>query len=205
MRLNINLASQPYQDARQFWLRWGTALVAASVLTLALLSITITNWFDARRDHATIAAYRAQIAQRDNTRQLAENFLNRPENRATRDQSQFLNELIERKSLSWTHVLEDLERVMPARVHLVSIHPELDDSNQLRLKMVVGGDSRDHAVELARRMEESRRFTQTYIESEHPAATGSGDAVEFNINGVYVPETMPAPSLKAETTKRSNP
>ncbi len=27
MRLDINLASQPYEDARQFWLRWGTALV----------------------------------------------------------------------------------------------------------------------------------------------------------------------------------
>ena len=50
-------------------------------------------------------------------------FLNRPENRNTRDESQFLNELIERKSFSWTRVLENLEKVMPPRVHLVSISP----------------------------------------------------------------------------------
>ena len=38
MRLDINLASQPYEDARQFWMRWGTALGAAALLTLALLT-----------------------------------------------------------------------------------------------------------------------------------------------------------------------
>ena len=211
MRLDINLASQPYEDARQFWLRWGTALAAAIVLTLALLTITVTGWFAARRDHAKIADLRVAIAQRDQTRQRAEEFLNQPENRTTRDQSQFLNGLIERKALSWTHVLEDLEKVMPARVHLVSIHPELDEDNQLMLKMLVAGDSRERALDLPRRMEESQHFTQTYIETEHAAPPGSGDTVEFNISGVYIPEKEPArtpepaPTSKTSTSKRSTP
>lgn len=64
MRLDINLATQPYEDSRQFWLRWGTALVATATLTLGLLAFTAMNWFTARRDHATIATYRSQIAQR---------------------------------------------------------------------------------------------------------------------------------------------
>ena len=211
MRLDINLASQPYEDARQFWLRWGTALGAASILTLILVTITITSWLAALHDHAAIANFRAEIAQRDRTRQLAEQYLNRPENRSTRDQSQFINELIERKSLSWTRVLEDLEKVMPARVHLVSIQPELDDDNRLTLKMVVGGDSRDKAIELAQRMEESKHFSQTYIETEHSATETTGDKVQFLINGIYVPATeaalnpAPAPAPKSGTTKRSQP
>ncbi len=217
MRLDINLASQPYEDARQFWMRWGTALAVAVILTLALVTFTISNWLAARRDHATIANYRAEIAQRDRKRQQAEEFLNRPENRATRDQSQFLNQLIERKTLSWTHVLEDLEKVMPARVHLVSIHPALDEGNQLTLRLVVAGDSRDKALELVRRMEDSGRFTQTYIETETSAAAGTGDTVQFNLNGVYVPGTLPAPTLtpvaqtqiqtkpKTKTSSRSKP
>jgi type IV pilus assembly protein PilN len=213
MRLDINLASQPYQDARQFWLRWGTALTVAAILTLALVTITVTDWFSARRDHAEIAGLRSEIAQRDRTRQQAEVFLSQPENRTTRDQSQFLNRLIERKSLSWTLVLEDLEKVMPVRVHLVSIHPELDEGNQLKLKMVVAGD-RDRALELTRRMEDSRHFSQTYIETESPATSGSGDMVQFDINGIYIPETTPiapapAPKTeipkKTETPKRSKP
>jgi type IV pilus assembly protein PilN len=206
MRLEINLASQPYEDARQFWLRWGTALGLVSISTLVLLALTITGWFTARHDHATIASYRAQIAQRDRTRELAQEFLNRPENRSTRDQSQFLNELIERKSLSWTHVLEDLERVMPPRLHVVSIAPQLDEDNQLTLKLVVGGDSRDKAIELAQRMEESKHFAQTYIETERSgAAESSGDRVEFDINGVYVPETETASASAPASTSASTP
>jgi type IV pilus assembly protein PilN len=204
MRLDINLASQPYEDARQFWMRWGTGLAVVVIVTLVLLTNTISGWFAARHDHATVASYRAQIAQRDRKRQQAEDFLNRPENRSTRDQSQFLNELIERKSFSWTRVLEDLEKVMPARVHLVSIHPELDEENQLKLKMAIAGDSRDRALELARRMEDSRRFTQTYIENESFRPSTSGDPFQFNIVATYVPETIPVPAAaKAETPKRS--
>jgi len=212
MRLDINLASQPYEDARQFWLRWGTAIVAAGILTLVLLSLAITGWLTARHDHAQIAKLRADIAQRDRTRRQAEEFLNRPENRTIRDESQFLNELIERKSLSWTYVLEDLEKVMPPRVHLVSIQPELDEDNQLRLKMLVAGDSRDRALELARRMEDSRRFAQTYIDTEHAAPAGSGDAVEIGMASTYIPEAAAAPTPppapkrtpKTETSKGSN-
>jgi Tfp pilus assembly protein PilN len=207
MRLDINLASQPYEDARQFWMRWGTALIAATILTLALLVITIFGWLAARHDHAQIAGLKSEIAQRDLIRQQAEDFLNRPENRTTRDESQFLNELIERKQFSWTHVLEDLEKVMPPRIHLVSIHPELDEDNQLSLKMVVAGDARDRALELARRMEDSGRFAQTYIVKEHSdvAAAKGGDTVEFEIHGIYVPVTIPAPSQKTASSKGSTP
>lgn len=189
MRLDINLASQPYEDARSFWMRWGTAVGALGLLTLVLLTMDITGWVNARRDRDAISQKRAMIAERDQIRVNAEAFLNRPENRATRDESQFLNQLIERKAFSWTRVLESLEKVMPARVHLVSISPELDDDNQLSIKMRVAGDSRDRAIELMRRMEESRRFAQTQIISESYAPSPTGDTEQIDIAAIYIPET----------------
>lgn len=206
MRLDINLASQPYEDARRFWLRWGTALVAAAALTLFLIAATFTGWFNARRDRGQIADLRAQIAERDQVRQRAQQFLDRPENRATRDESQFINDLIDRKSFSWTRVLEDLEKVMPARLHLVAIHPELDPDNQLKVKMTVAGESRERAIELARRMEDSRRFSQTYIDTESTDTSHPGDAVLVGINAIYVPQTdavaEPAPASAAAPKKQ---
>ncbi|MGA9981250.1 MAG: PilN domain-containing protein [Candidatus Sulfotelmatobacter sp.] len=190
MRVDINLASQPYQDAREFWLRWGTALAAACVLSLALLVSTVTGWSNARRDRTTISDLRQKIAQRDQIRAQAEEFLNRPENRTTRDESQIINSLIERKAFSWTRLLEDMEKVMPPGVHLVSIQPKLDDENQLAVKMTVAGTSRDRAIELAHRMEESRHFTQTAIEKEGIAQTQTGDSVQFEIAAIYVPELV---------------
>ncbi len=200
MRLDINLASQPYEDARQFWMRWGTAVGALGLLTLILLALDITGWMNARRDREAIAQKRAMIAERDQLRANAERILNLPENRSTRDQSQFLNELIERKAFSWTRVLENLEKVMPPRVHLTSISPQLDEDNQLGLKMTVAGDSRDRAIELARRMEESRRFAQTNIISERfEKSTGSGDTEQFDIVAIYIPEPLAAATAAPKT------
>jgi|SRR5579871_3315569 len=190
MRLDINLASQPYEDARQFWMRWGTAVGVVGLLTLVLLTLDVTGWVDARRDRSVISQKEAAIADRDRTRTQAEEFLNRSENRTTRDESQFLNELIERKAFSWTRVLENLERVMPPRVHLVAISPQLDEDNQLALKMTVAGDSRDRAIELTRRMEESRRFSKTEILHENHIDSQTGDTEQVEIGAIYIPELL---------------
>jgi type IV pilus assembly protein PilN len=203
MRLDINLASRPYEDARQFWMRWGTAVAVVGLLTLVLLALDITGWINARRDRAAIAEKRAMIADRDQLRANAEKILNLPENRSTRDQSQFLNELIERKAFSWTRVLENLEKVMPPRVHLMSINPQLDEDNQLGLKMTVAGDSRDRAIELARRMEESRRFSQTNIVSESSGQSTSGDTERFDIVAIYIPEPLAAAGAAPKTDTKS--
>ncbi|MCU1295965.1 MAG: hypothetical protein JWO91_243 [Acidobacteriaceae bacterium] len=200
MRVNINLASHPYEDVRNFWLRWGGALAGIGILTLILLYLTFTGYADARKDRDLIRQRQTQIADRDRESAQAQALLNLPQNRSTRDRSQFLNDLFERKAFSWTRVFEDLERVMPARMHVVSIHPETNTDNQLELKLVVGGDSHEHALELVRKMEASPRFRRTYIEKEHFPLPGQNvtDAVEFDIMAVYVPETGVSENRAAE-------
>jgi hypothetical protein len=205
MRLDINLASQPYEDARKFWTGWGTVIGVAGLFTVILLTTTALGWVSARRDRMAMADRRAKIAECDRIRAEDEAFLNRPENRNTRDTSQFLNELIERKAFSWTRVLESLEQVMPGRVHLVSIHPELDEDNQLALKMTVAGDARDKAIELARRMEESGRFAQVNIIGEHFSQSNTGDTEQFDIVAIYVPEQLVAANQpKTDLTDQMN-
>jgi type IV pilus assembly protein PilN len=209
MRLDINLASQPYEDAQQFWMRWGTVVGAVGLLTLVLLTLDVTGWVNARRDRAALAEKRSMIADRDRLRAQAEGILNLPQNRVTRDESQFLNELIERKAFSWTRVLENLEKVMPPHVHLMSISPQLDDDNELGLKMTVAGDSRDRALELARRMEDSRRFSQTRVEAGHSEQSATGDTERFDIVALYIPEPptgeLPAKSApKAESKPKTD-
>jgi type IV pilus assembly protein PilN len=192
MRIDINLASQPYEDARQFWMRWGTAVGALGILTLILLALDITGWNNARKDRLSMSQTRTLIADRDRVRADAERVLNLPENRTTRDESQFLNQLIERKAFSWTRVLENLEKVMPPRVHVVSISPQLNEDNELALKMTVAGESRDRAIELARRMEESHRFAQTQIVREATAAQSqNGDTELCELVAIYIPEAPP--------------
>ena len=189
MRLGINLATQPYEDSQQFWLRWGGGLVALGLVTAGLLYFTLVGWLGARKDRRLIAQYQTQIEARDKEKADAQVLMNMPQNANTRDRSQFLNDLFYRKAFSWTHVFEELERVMPPRVHVVSIHPELAVDNELAIKLVVAGDSREKALELVRKMESSTHFHQTEIEQESVGngQVSSGDAVRFDISALYVP------------------
>ena len=119
--------------------------------------------------------------------------MNQPANRMVRDRSRFLNALFQRKAFSWTRVFEDLERVMPAHLHVVSIHPDVSADNNAEIKLLVGGDSREQALDLVRKMEGSKRFKQTRIDnikfaSEEQRTT---DPVLFDIVTSYVPSTQP--------------
>jgi hypothetical protein len=73
--------------------------------------------------------------------------------------------------------------------------------------MTVAGTSRDRAIELAHRMEESRHFTQTSIDKEAIAQTQSGDAVQFDIAAIYVPElfTENTPAAASTAPKKTAP
>lgn len=197
MRVTINLASQPFEDAQRFVRQWTLTLGLVGLLTLVLVVgavLRLRSWsVEERRIHDL----QAQLAQGDREIGQAEAFLNRPENRDTRDKSLILNDLIARKAFSWTEVFSDLERIMPPRLHVVSIRPELTPDNQLALRMMVAGESRERALELVRHMEKSPRFRQPQIvaEARQEQPQDPGDRVQFDITALYAAEgTQQAPS-----------
>src|ERR1700688_2701176 len=186
MRLDINLATRPYEDAREFWGRWGLGVGLLAASTLLLIGFAVQSWIHAGRDRQEIRSLQQQIAERDGERAKAQAFLDQSANRSTRDQSQFLNGLIQRKAFSWTRVFEDLERVMPSQLHVVSLRPELNEQNQMQLDMKVACDTRGAAVELVHRMECSRHFQGAQLVSEgQNGETGSG--VVASVVAIYIP------------------
>jgi type IV pilus assembly protein PilN len=191
MRLDINLATRPYEDARKFWARWGLGIGLLGVLTVFLLGLTVKDWHNAGKDRQEIARLQAQIAERDSERAKAQAYLDMAANRSTRDQSQFLNGLIQRKSFSWTRVFEDLEQVMPRNLHVVSLRPELNDQNQMELDMRVVGDNRSAAIELVHRMEGSKHFQGAQLMSESQGGEGGPNMVVASVVAIYVPDAVP--------------
>ena len=188
MRLDINLATRPYEDAREFWTRWGLGVGLLAVLTLFLLGLAVSDWRKAGRDRHDIAQLQKQIAERDAERAQAQAFLDLTVNRSTRDQSQFLNGLIQRKSFSWTRVFEDLEQVMPPNLHVVSLRPELNEQNQMQLEMKVACDTRAAAVELVHRMEGSKHFQGAQLVQEN-VGSDNGSNVAASVLSIYVPDS----------------
>ncbi len=199
MRITINLASQPFEDAQRFVRQWTLTLSLVGLLTLALVVGAVLRLRSWRVEELRIHDLQSQLAQGDREIGQAEAFLNRPENRDTRDKSLILNELIVRKAFSWTEVFSDLERIMPPRLHVVSIRPELTPDNQLELRMVVAGESRERALDLVRRMEQSPHFRQPQVvaEAREDAPQNPGDRVQFDISTLYAATTFPQPALSS--------
>jgi len=193
MRFNINLASQPYQDSRQFWIYWGASLGLLALITAALVYFAVIGFMAGASDRHEISQLRSEVDRLDQEKNQAQAMLNRPDNRIVRDRSRFLNQLFEQKALSWTLIFEQLEQVMPAHLHVISIQPGLTQENDMQLKLVVGGDTREQALDLVRKMENSRHFKQTRIEAEKYSDKENDnkkDRVQFDIEALYVP---PAP------------
>ncbi len=202
MRLDINLATRPYEDAREFWLRWGLAVGLLTLLTLSLLAWTVRSWQIAGRDRQSIAQLQTQIAERDRERSQAQAFLDMASNRSTRDQSQFLNGLIQRKSFSWTRVFEELEQVMPTNLHVVSLRPGLNDQNQMELEMRVVGVTRSAAVDLVQHMEGSKHFQGAQLVQENSDEKGTG--ILATVVSIYVPDSI-SPISESISDSRSDP
>ena len=211
MRFDINLASQPYQDVQRFLVRWGSLLIGLLVLTIVLVYAATASFLSWRVSERRLDALRQQIAERDQQRTNAERFLNRPENRQVRDRSQFLNAAFSRKAFSWTEIFSDLETLVPGKLRVLSIRPEVTEDNQLQLRLSVSGTARDAAVELVRRLEKSPHFTAASIDSE-TALMPSGsehDTIRFDITALYIPSFArtrkgPADAERAEGPARES-
>ena len=192
MRVAINLATQPYEVAREYSRRMTMVIAGLGIVAVLLVGYILSLRAHTRTINRQIAAVQQQIDSLDREETQARAILNKPANRVIADQSDFLNELFARKSLSWTRIFTEMEKLVPPELHVVSMKPEYTKTNDLVLHVVVATDSRARAVELVRHMEKSNHFRQAQIVAEtavaNTSAQGSqGGGIQFDIAGIYVP------------------
>jgi len=192
MRIHINLASQPYEVAQSYLRRMTMLIAALGIVGVLLASYIIYQRQYSRGINRQLADVQRQIESLGTEEAQARAILNKPANRVIADQSDFLNQLFARKSLSWTRIFTEMEKIVPADLHVVSMKPEYTKTNDLVLHVIVATDSRDRAVEMVRNMEKSSHLRQAQIVAE-TVTTNAGDQaagggnIQFDIAAVYVP------------------
>ncbi len=195
MRFNINLASQPYEAARQFRRRMGGVVAVLAIIGVSLVGYIVYQRIQSRDINRQLSEVRQEISGLNQEEAQARAILNKPENRDVADQSQFLNQLFARKALSWTRVFTEMERIVPPDLHVVSMKPEYNKTNDLILHVVVATGSRGRAVEMVRRMEKSIHFHQAEIVAETVTANAGDQSagpgnIQFDIAAVYLPNVQ---------------
>ena len=209
MRFTINLASQPYEAARQFRQRIGAVVAALALVAVTLVGYIVYQRVQSRTINQQLSEAHREIDNLNREEAQARAILNKPENRDVAETSEFLNQLFARKALSWTRVFTEMERIMPPDLHVVSMKPEYNKTNDLTLHVVVATGSRGRAVELVRRMEKSNHFRQAEIVAENVTAN-SGDQsagpgnIQFDIAALYLPGAQDADDETTGTDKEKD-
>lgn len=175
MRIRLNLATKPLETHRKFLVVSGVAWLIAGLVFLAL------GWhvYSIRRANAEIRSKTAEIAQQlivlQSKRKTLESFFDRPDNAKLHDRGAFLNGIIDARSFDWTQMFMDLERTLPAGVHVVSIEPKRE-KGALVVSLVVGAASDKAKLDFLRAMENSKSFSHVQLLSEQvPRQAGSAD------------------------------
>src|SRR6516164_4852671 len=140
MRVNINLASRKYEDVQQFFLRWGVALAFLAALTLLLGALSAVKYTRAVKNAEQTRETQQKIAQLQKELDDAVAYEKRPENIQVTQEKKYWNSQIIRRTVSWTQLLNDLQRIMPNRAFLESVHPDLAPDNRVTLKLVIVGE-----------------------------------------------------------------
>src|SRR5260370_23811532 len=163
MKIPINLASQPFRRDRAMLV----ASMAVSLLLVGTLGVLISL---AMTDRAQLADVRAQVNRIKSQLQAAmqqqqslDAVLRQPQNAEVLERSVFLNTLLYRKAVSWTRILADLEKTMPAKVKVLNIRPYVAGKDPtgkslLTLDMMVGTESPEAVIDLYKALEGSELF-----------------------------------------------
>jgi type IV pilus assembly protein PilN len=158
MKIPINLASEPFRRDRAMLIA-SAAVAALLVATLGLL-ITLANadsaqLVDVRKD---VISLRAQIAAASKQQANFEAVIRKPDNAQVLELSVFLNTLLSRKGISWTRILADLEKTMPANVKMLNIQPYVTGRNQIVLSLQVGSEGPEPVIAFYKALESSDLF-----------------------------------------------
>jgi type IV pilus assembly protein PilN len=205
MRISVNLATRPFIELRPLFARLRLAAAGLVLLAVGLGFGLHTLNAKTATAQAQMDALKAKTAHFLDERQRNEARMRQPENMAVLERSQFLNALFARKSFSWTAVMMDLEKVLPAGVQVTSIEPGITKEGDVNIRLRVAGD-RDKGVQLERNLETSQRFISPRMASEAAQQAQEGNrgqgggpqivpgAVEFEIFSGYNP--LPATAVK---------
>jgi type IV pilus assembly protein PilN len=214
MRITLNLASRPFVELRPLYARMRLWMAILAVLALPVWYLMHLEQRHAAEANAHVHQLEANILKLEQQQARFQALMREPQNAAILSQSEFLNRLFQRKAFSWTAIMMDLEDVLPSGVQVMNIDPSTAPDGRVTIRLRVDGP-RDHAVDLVRNLEHSRRFLSPRLADEAAATAAGGQAaaaampvsassdVNFDILAEYNP--LPRTTLEAAPPPQGTP
>ena len=201
MNVRFNLASHPYENLRPRYALAGMSLLLVAVLAALLVGRERQQRAETRSITQQMARFEQEMQDLAREQRELDEWLRRPEVQEIRDHSAFLNSLIRRKSLSWTQMFLDLEKILPARAQVTAIQPRVNRSQEPELAISVTADDMGPLVELLKNLESSSQFGSPAVQSQRFSTDrNSKTQVAIDLRTLYR-QALPEPETGALSPK----
>lgn len=168
MLITLNLATEAFGRTRLFWFLSGVS---------GLILVTISGWLLAvhlqeKKISPNLLIQERHLHSELNNLEESEHQLKVKLEELDTDhileRSLFLNQLLHRKGISWTHTFADLEKTLPPRVQIFQVRPQVTPDHKVLLEMQVGAETPKDFVELLKMLESSQLFGAADLRGNSP-------------------------------------
>jgi len=194
--IRTNLSTRPFYNERavHFWL-----LVAAVAIVIAT-ALNVSAGLGYRRGDNELAKQAdADEARTAELRQQASKLRGSVDPRqidVAAAAARQANELIDRRTFSWTDLLNRLETTLPDEAHVVAIRPKVDRANGIVLTLQIVARDVDDVNQFMENLEETGAFKNPRPTTERFNEQG---LFESQLEAGYIPESVtPAPARGAK-------
>ncbi len=169
---SLNLATNPGGGERAFF---GVACGVALVLLGIAVNFAVERITTGETPQTLLARERilqAEQAKLAETVAAANAKVRDPGTIAILERTEFLNELLVRKGVSWTRTFLDLEEVLPPSVRILALQPEVAYGDTVLLDMTVSAKEPADFIEFLRTLEGSAQFGSPALRGSAPPDDG---------------------------------
>lgn len=173
-RVPINLASQPFRRERTELAMLASICAILTISAFVFIGLILHDRSHVSALRRSIQSDRRSLAAVEQQQAKSQSVIIRPANADVFSKSVFYNELIARRAVSWTRVFDDLTRIMPPNVQLISLRlPQVaaenqGDRNHVELDLLVGTQQPQAIMPLFKKLEESPLFGPAELSSQTP-------------------------------------
>jgi len=194
-QFDLNLSTRPFKPYRAINL----GLFVLLLILAGISSVQLSGY----QQYSSLAAESREVERqaREDSQLLARQLDGLNKELATGNaplklaEIEMLNQLILKKSFSWTRLFANLERITPENVRLVNLRPFFDEpTSRTGLTMEIRGRSLADATLFLRTLEQSQAFTDVILASE--VESGNGET-QFTLSSFYSEPEKPEVKNKA--------
>jgi hypothetical protein len=197
--LRSNLSTRPFYNERAVRALLGALAALAVGLTLFNAYEIVRLQGQSRDSRQTIAQNEAQARELRDKAAVIRRAIDRTKLGAVQAAATEANALIDRRTFSWTELLNLFQSTLPPDVRIAGVSPQTDKDGRRLVQVSVESRRAEDLAEFIDALEQTGAFSGVLSRSDTPDE--SGTTLISELQAYYTPVTASAPATTSESGK----